>query len=763
MSTQIRLLIVDDSLEDMQLILEELVKSDYEITCRQIKTQNEFNTEVKGKQWDVILSEFNLPEYDLTKALETLKYSGLDLPLIIVSKKISEIKAVDAMKNGCKDYVYKNCLLKLPVVIKRELNDARVRLSNRQMSLKLEKEKEQLAVTLESIGDGVITSDIKGNIIMINKAAEELTGWSQQDAIGKSLEDVFRIKDKIKNEFVENPYSKVIRVGITMGLKTQSVLVAKDGVERYVSASNAPIKNSRGSIIGVVVVFRDITKLKQFEEEMKMSKEAAEDSNKAKSEFLANMSHEISTPLNGIIGMTNLTIGTDLTIEQKENLNIVQMCANTLLKVINNILDFSKIEAGKMTIEAIEFEIKEIIDRTVKSHMFAAKEKGLELVYEIAPEIPKYLIGDPVKIHQILNNLIGNAMKFTENGQISITVEIDTATNKNLKLKFSVKDTGIGLTEEDMKQLFKSFSQVDGSITRKYGGTGLGLVISKQLIEMLGGEVWVESKKGVGSTFIFTINYNLLHNIINNEKTNIIEAGLSVNKSLDILIVEDDKVNQTVTNLMLSKKGHKVEVADNGKKALEVLKNKIFDIILMDIQMPEMDGIEATKQIRKNERGTGKHIPIIALTACAVQGDRERFIESGMDEYIAKPVQIDELLKKIIYLVNNAEGMMSFDINTIINENNNAEVLRLTNDEENTKDTIIKLMNTMKNAINSKLIIVIEKTAHLIKESQYADGNLLIRNLAFKIELAARKGHLESIEKLYNDFEQIVKATPKKI
>jgi len=637
---------------------------------------------------------------------------------------------------------------------------------------------------LESALDCIVTLDHDCNVLEFNPAAEMVFGYSRDQVIGRRFIDLILPPeagvielDAVRNMLLQGQSS-------TLGRRLEFVAMRADGTQFPAELTISVA--SLGDKPFFTAYLRDITDRKRAEEDIHKAKLAAESANLAKSEFLANMSHEIRTPMNAIIGMTELALETGLTAEQREYLSVVKASSELLLTIINDILDFSKIEAGRLDVEAIPFSLREILGDTMKTLALQAHEKGLELAYEIAPETPDRVTGDPVRLRQIVINLVGNAVKFTERGEVVLRVTPESTIGDEVACHFTISDTGVGIPEDKQATIFAPFLQADTSTTRIYGGTGLGLTISARLVEMMNGRIWVESEPGKGSTFHFTIRFaaqpamqsvpaadfkgmpvlviedhpvsrRILVDTLNQWHVNVEEAasgpsalevlerardarrpfrlvlldgtlpgieshaiaehirrdpGLAggpvvmlnstvrrdengncrdtaafpcltkpvkqaelleainsvfespapadsnvvtaapaalrkIKQSLDILLIEDNPVNQKLAQHVLEKSGHKVVVADNGATALEILDRKSFDAVLMDVQMPRMDGIETTAAIRNKEKVTGGHIPIIALTAHAMTGDRERCLQAGMDGYVIKPIRPASLVEVI--------------------------------------------------------------------------------------------------------------------
>ncbi|MCU7835346.1 MAG: PAS domain S-box protein [gamma proteobacterium symbiont of Taylorina sp.] len=525
----------------------------------------------------------------------------------------------------------------------------------KKMEEEINKSHRFLQSMTDAMGEGVYTLDKDGFCTSVNPEFEHLTGWEKEDIIHQNLHELIHFQT-IEGTFVpanECPTHKSIKNGKKY-TSDDEYFTHKNGTLYPVSIISVPLYENN-EVTGSVAIFQDISIRKAIEAALIEAKSQAEQASKDKSNFLANMSHEIRTPMNAIIGMSYLALETELTPEQHNYIQKVHYSAESLLKIINDILDFSKIEAGKLEIENIEFEFQEIITNVSNILSEKSLDNNIKLNFNIDENIPKVLIGDGLRLNQILINLGNNALKFTENGNVTISAQIDSRTSKLLPdqgstiIHFSIKDDGIGISQEQQSKLFKSFSQADASTTRKYGGTGLGLSISQQLTELMGGKIWLESQLGKGSTFHFTIQFQTVENIeksqnkLQNKQTKkqSYKDSAEILSGANILLVEDNAFNQELTMKLLKKNNINVIVANNGQEALEHLELEKFDGILMDIQMPVMDGYEATHRIRMNDRLS--HLPIIAMTANSMTGDAEKASQAGMNDYISKPININKM------------------------------------------------------------------------------------------------------------------------
>ena len=538
---------------------------------------------------------------------------------------------------------------------------------------------------IEASSNGIVIADVRlpdAPIIYVNKAFERISGYSITEIIGQSflffLDEEENKEEKIK---LQNSMSEGNNYSINISL------LQKNGKKVWMELNISPVFNFAGNLTHYVGVQSDISDQKNAEQELRQyaddlektkksleekaielastikeleaAKLKAEEATKAKSEFLANISHEIRTPLNGVIGMTELILDTELNPEQKEYLDTIKVSSESLLTIINDILDFAKIEAGKLELYQTKFSLRESIEETIKTLTIRAHQKGLRLLYIVDSDVPDLLVGDTGRLRQILVNLIGNSLKFTEKGEISVRVSTGKKNDDKIKLLFSVEDTGIGVPKNEQKKIFNAFDQVDGSSAKNYGGTGLGLAITSKLVKLMNGRIWIESPvekehKGnsdPGSIFHFIVEFGFFDNLKRTkDQPGEIKQKKLINKHLSILLAEDNKVNQRLASRMLEKLGYDVEIAENGKEVIQIVEKNDFDLILMDVQMPEMDGFQATQKIRELEQNSNKHIPIIALTAYAMKGDREKCLSVGMDGYLSKPINFKDM-KDTIYTI----------------------------------------------------------------------------------------------------------------
>lgn len=487
-------------------------------------------------------------------------------------------------------------------------------------------------LVFDSIEDMVIVLDNHMRIVDINLSAKNILEVDSIKVIGMHLEDVMPRLAAIIN--VENK----IRID------ERKIVIRNEYIDRLYEVRRTLILDKRDRKVGYQILLHDITEREKNMEEIKASRERAEAANKAKSIFLANMSHEIRTPMNGILGMIDVMTSSTEDKEQRENLDIIKSSAESLLVLINDILDYSKIESRKMKLEEIEFDVRKVVEDSIKLFTYKGSEKGLEVTYRVDDDIPHQLFGDPLRLRQVINNLVSNAVKFTSEGFIRVEVKAAKDLMGKRVLRFVVSDTGVGIPKEKIACLFNSFEQIDSSTTRKYGGSGLGLAIVRDLVELMNGSIEVESKINKGSSFIVDIPFR----VYMKEKNALKEIATTKENALkhsnvNILLAEDNKVNQLIMMKMFKKNGAHVEIAENGEEVLAKLGKGIFDIILMDVQMPVLDGYETTRKIRDKNIET----PIVALTANALKGDRERCIECGMNDYIAKPVSYQKIVEII--------------------------------------------------------------------------------------------------------------------
>ena len=501
---------------------------------------------------------------------------------------------------------------------------------------------EEYRTILYSIGDAVITTDTNGCITNINKVAETLTGWEETKAIGKRLITVFNIINEVTRTSVEDPVNKVLKNGHIIGLANHTILISKNGTEFQIADSAAPIKNVTGEIKGVVFVFSDVTDKYAAQKHLKNAKEKAEKSDRLKSAFLANMSHEIRTPMNGILGFSDLLKEPGLTGEtQQKYIRIIEKSGARMLNIINDIISISKIESGLMEVNLAASNVNEQIEYIHTFFKPEAEAKGNTLSFKNSLPLKEAIIKtDREKLFAILTNLVKNAIKYTDKGSIEFGYSINGE-----QFEFYVKDTGIGIDNDRQIAIFERFIQADIEDKMARQGAGLGLAISKAYVEILGGELWVESKKDIGSTFYFTIPYNaekmeIYRNTENQETKNL----TSPIKKLKILIVEDDETSNLFLNTILKEQKTEIICATTGTEAIKLCReNPDLDLILMDIKMPDMDGYEATKQIRE----FNKDVVIIAQTAHGLAGDREKAMVAGCNEHIPKPIEKKKLLSLI--------------------------------------------------------------------------------------------------------------------
>jgi PAS domain S-box-containing protein len=632
---KLQILVVEDDAIDRMTIKRELKSSGIVHDLYFAEDHETGKQATDGKEYDCIFLDYNLPGGSGLELLKTIRGAGNQSPIIIVTGQGDEKIAVEVMKNGANDYIPKILLTGdgLAQSIRYMVYLKECERRQRDLENQLKATQKQLETVVANAPIIVFSLDENGMFHLFEGQGLNSLGINQESIKGQLLENLDNLP--------------ILYSDFKNSLQGEKIVSVNKWQERYFEIFYSPVSENN-ICTGVIGVATDITIHKNAEEELRRAKLMAEDTAKIKEQFLANMSHEIRTPMNGIIGLTRILINSGMTGEQRRYLDSIKTCTDNLLVIINDILDFSKIESGKMNFESVPFSINDLARHTIELFQPKADEKDLKLIFQTDPGIDTQLLGDPTRLSQILNNLVSNAIKFTERGNVKTSIAVFHRNEENISLRFEIKDSGIGIPEKSLATIFDSFTQASSDTTRKFGGTGLGLTIVKKLIELQGGVISVSSTPGVGTNFNFTLTFPLVK-----EGSEISSSILPAEENLPklrILIAEDNKINQLIVKKLFADWETPVEFADNGKIAIEKLLSSHFDLILMDIQMPEMDGYEAASYIRTMLPENLKNIPVIAMTAHATAGEKQKCFDRGMNDYISKPFEPLELKKKITEL-----------------------------------------------------------------------------------------------------------------
>jgi PAS domain S-box-containing protein len=624
---------------------------------------------------------------------------------------------------------------------------------------------------------------LTGNLLAVNERYAQITGRSREELATLNWTQITHPDD------VQPQLESMAKMeaGQQPRLQMQKRYVRPDGTFVWVHVTTARVIVEAADSRTYLALVEDITERRQFEENLRAAKQAADEASAAKSQFLATMSHEIRTPMNGVIGMTGLLLDTSLNAEQRRYANTIHASGEALLALLNDILDFSRIEAGKLELESVDFELREVLDELAAPLILRARAKGLSLKCEVDRNVPSSVCGDPGRLRQILTNLVGNAVKFTEVGEISVRASLVERTATDFLLRFTVRDTGIGISPEQQQKLFQKFTQADASTTRRYGGTGLGLAIAKDLAELMGGEIGVTSTLGVGSEFWFTVR--LLAQRLRDLPATVPFTSRFSQASLPairkpgarILIAEDNVVNQEVALGILRKLGLRADAVGDGAEALELLKSLPYDLVLMDMQMPEMDGLEATRIIRNPQSAVLNHqVPVVAMTANAMRGDRERCLKAGMNDYITKPVSSQALVEALnSWLPSNlretppdvsAGGISAGELPPEVPIFDRAVLVARMMGDEALSDRILsrflestpQQIESVRQSLTSGNATAAKRTAHAIKGAASNISAEQLRRVAFELEQAANAGNLDAanchLAELQSQFERLKEA-----
>ena len=676
MDENLHILLVEDNPAEAFLLQESIAQVRNPPEVKHAERLDEALEYLKQNTIDAVLLDLALPDSEGLATLERTNAVAESLPIIVLTGLEDEAVAIEAVRKGAQDY-----LLKGQTGAQQLVQTIYHAVERKRLERALAQSAQRNLLLAEISAKVIAHTEINGLLTTVVEAARRLTG-ARVGCSGHgyhqgkfSLSTVSAAEGVNCRPFDENS----AKSGVYLDLLDQSESIRLSEKEllnhaawwglpegsdrtmrgllgaRLVDATGRPV----GSVIlsdkegGAEFTEEDEALLRQLALITSLalqhieSRKAAEAASIAKSQFLANMSHELRTPMNAILGMTDLALTENLPATVREYLQTAKESADVLLELLNEILDLSRIEAGRFELESIPFSLHDTVEQVVKTLRVRAKEKALALIYNPPSDMPEKFMGDPLRFRQILMNLVDNAIKFTHSGGITVNATILEQTSENARIEFAVSDTGIGISPEDQEKIFTPFTQADASTTRNYGGTGLGLTISRKLVELMEGRIWVKSQPGQGSTFSFTSSLKLQEGKAAEKIKPRKKAVHGSMRGLKILLVEDTPTNQKLAEYLLTRRGHLVEIAQNGRQALEMVQQNVYEVVLMDVQMPIMDGFQATAAIRALQDPIKSHVPIIAMTAHALKGDAERCLESGMDAYVSKPIQGEELIELV--------------------------------------------------------------------------------------------------------------------
>lgn len=640
------ILLVDDDDIDKMAFSRALSRTSLSTQLETSSLAEEALVKISKNNYQCIFLDFQLPGTDGLSLLKEIRENNIKIPVVIITSQGDEALAVEMMKAGAFDYFTKNEISaeKLEKILTNA--SAFLRLLEKQEAS--ERELKRITQNLEEAQRlaqiGSWEYDLNEKRGFWSEQTRKIFGLMPHDKIPE-LSQIHTLALADDQEIVKQAFDEVLTKMKPVEVEFKSRVF---GLTKWLFMRIKPQMNWPGSIAKLLGTVHDISRQKQAEHDLLKAKQIAEEAAVGKSDFLSNMSHEIRTPMNAILGLAEVLLKENgLSEKVTENLKLIHYSADNLLVILNEILDYSKIEAGKISLEAIDFNLAHVVKRLVQTMNFKAESKHIDLKFEVDDKIPENLIGDPYRLNQILVNLAGNAIKFTSMGEVVITAQLQNKTEENATIRLAVKDSGIGIPQEKLNSIFDNFTQASENTARQYGGTGLGLPITKRLIELQGGEIKVESTVGQGSTFYFDLEFKIGQSSADKAEEKTTENEEQQLVGLTILVAEDNAVNQMLIKQIFSGWGITTDIASDGQEAVDKATSKLYDLILMDLQMPELSGYEATDKIRNYADADKKEVPIIALTADVLEETRKKVLQAGFNDFVSKPFKSDVLFNTI--------------------------------------------------------------------------------------------------------------------